>query len=52
MKNRYFKLKTIIAGCLMLSALSSCNDFLDREPLDKITPEIYFASADDLAAYL
>lgn len=29
----------------------SCNDFLDREPLDKITPEIYFSDESQLAAY-
>lgn len=34
-----------------LLSLSSCNDFLDREPLDKITPEVYFNTEGDLAAY-
>lgn len=29
----------------------SCNDFLDREPLDQVTPESYFQNADHLAAY-
>lgn len=23
-------------------ALTSCNDFLDREPLSSVTPEVYF----------
>lgn len=31
--------------------LTSCNDFLDCEPLDKITPDAYFNSESDLAAY-
>ena len=30
---------------------SSCNDFLDREPLDTVTPAEYLNTADDLAAY-
>ena len=46
----YSKLGTAVLGVGML-LLSSCNDFLDREPLDKITPEIYFANEADLAAY-
>ena len=29
----------------------SCNDFLDCEPLDQITPESYFNQEADLAAY-
>ena len=36
---------------LIIATLSSCNDFLDREPLDQVTPQMYFRSADDLAAY-
>lgn len=41
-----------VAGlCFGMLALTSCNDFLDRQPLDKITPEIYFANEGDLAAY-
>lgn len=50
MTNIYFKLGTVVLSVGML-IFSSCNDFLDREPLDKITPEIYFANEDDLAAY-
>lgn len=37
---------------LMLAILlGSCDSFLDREPLDKVTPQMYFRTADDLAAY-
>lgn len=36
---------------LLIGGLSSCNDFLDREPLDKVTPSDFFTSAQDLAAY-
>ncbi|MDO5075360.1 MAG: RagB/SusD family nutrient uptake outer membrane protein [Bacteroidales bacterium] len=41
-------------GILMLGTLTtlvSCNGFLDQEPLDKVTPEKYFAAEADLAAY-
>lgn len=43
----------IILGSLMGAALmtTSCDDFLDRAPLTDITPELYFSSANDLAAY-
>lgn len=41
----------VAALCFGMLALTSCNDFLDRQPLDKITPEIYFANEGDLAAY-
>lgn len=34
-----------------LTTLSSCNDFLDREPLDEVTPETFFYNENDLAAY-
>lgn len=34
-----------------MGGLTGCNDFLDREPLDKVIPEKYFASESDLAAY-
>lgn len=46
---KHIKLLTI--GTLLLSGLTGCNDFLDREPLDKVIPEKYFASESDLAAY-
>ena len=31
--------------------LTSCNDFLDKEPESNVTPASFFTSADDLAAY-
>lgn len=34
---KHIKLLTI--GTLLLSGLTGCNDFLDREPLDKVIPE-------------
>ena len=47
---KHIKLLTI--GTLLLGGLTGCNDFLDREPLDKVIPEKYFASESDLAAML
>lgn len=43
-----------ITACYMVGgawALTSCNDFLDREPLSSVTPEDYFQTADHFAAY-
>ena len=37
-------------GCAAL-LVASCNDFLDREPKSDITPQAYFTSEADLAAY-
>ena len=34
---KHIKLLTI--GTLLLGGLTGCNDFLDREPLDKVIPE-------------
>jgi hypothetical protein len=48
MKN---SIKIIALGTLLIGSLASCNDFLDREPLDQVTPEKYFASESDLATY-
>lgn len=46
---KYIGLLTI--GTLLMGGLTGCNDFLDREPLDQVIPEKYFASESDLAAY-
>lgn len=37
--------------CSMLALTTSCNDYLDQEPQDKLTPEKYFTAEADLAAY-
>lgn len=39
---------TLGAGALLTT---SCNDFLDREPISDLTPELYFNTENDLAAY-
>lgn len=46
------KLTKLYIGLLCgMAALSSCNDFLDREPLDEITPENFLYNESDLASY-
>lgn len=39
------------AGVIALAALTGCNDFLDRAPLDQVTPDVYLNTEDQLAAY-
>lgn len=41
-------LSCALTGSLMLG---SCNDFLDKEPLDKVTANAYFSSEADLASF-
>lgn len=48
MNTQPIKLYLSLLFCL---TILSCSDFLDREPLDEISSENYFYSADDLAAY-
>ena len=43
--------RNIIAATLIVVGLVGCNDFLDREPLSNITPQQYFNTEADLAAY-
>lgn len=49
-------MKQIIKNIAVLSVILggfmvSCDDYLEREPLDKITPEAYFTHEDHLAGY-
>lgn len=46
------KLNKLYIGlfCAM-ATLSACNDFLDREPLDEITPDNFLYTEADLASY-
>lgn len=41
----------ITLATFMLGGLTSCNAFLDREPLDEVTPEKFFTTEAELAAY-
>lgn len=43
------KYALLLAGGLVM--LSSCNDYLDREPLDAVTPNTYLWTDADLSAY-
>lgn len=43
------KYTLLLAGGLIM--LSSCNDFLDRNPLDQVTPSTYLWTDADLSAY-
>ena len=49
------KLKKIFLNAMALAGgllvTSSCNDFLDMEPLDQVTPGQYFNTADQVGAY-
>lgn len=48
------KLKNIFLNTMVLAGgllASSCNDFLDMEPLDQVTPGQYFNTADQVGAY-
>lgn len=49
---KYIKNKVVIA-CMAASLLSlgACNDYLDRQPLDKVTAESYLNTEGDLAAF-
>lgn len=40
-----------ILACIITTGLTSCDDFLDREPKSKISPETYFTNASQLRAY-
>lgn len=43
----YYILSLLLGGCL-----TSCNDFLDREPLSVVNTEDYFSDASQLESYL
>ena len=45
------KIYIILASVAAILLSTGCNDFLDRQPITNITPEKYFKSADELAAY-
>lgn len=48
MNNKYIILSGLLILCL---GLGSCADFLDRQPLDKVTPGEFFKTDSHLAAY-
>jgi pyruvate/2-oxoacid:ferredoxin oxidoreductase beta subunit len=48
--NTIYKHFLLIIGVLVLS-LTSCEDFLDREPLDQVGPNQFLSSESDLASF-
>lgn len=49
------KINKLIVGSLVAAwafSASSCNEFLDRQPIVNVTPEAYFSNEDQVAAYL
>lgn len=50
MNLKHILLQLVITSGSILS-FTSCNDFLDMEPLDAVTPQEYFTTTDHLAAY-
>lgn len=49
--NKMKKIKLICSAFLMMSVFSSCEDLLDKEPLDQISNEMYWKTAEDLRNY-
>lgn len=46
------KKKLYICASILLSFLVSCDSFLEREPLDKISSDVYFKTTKDLELYV
>lgn len=46
------KKKLYICASILASFLVSCDSFLEREPLDKISKEVYFKTSKDLELYV
>ncbi len=51
-KNKIKKTLLIISALLVMFSFSSCEDFLDRKPLDEATEASYWSSTQDLQTYL
>ena len=51
MKIRKINISTVFVALFALLAFSACDDFLDRKPLDQVSPEAYLNSEADLASY-
>ncbi|PTN06291.1 RagB/SusD family nutrient uptake outer membrane protein [Mangrovibacterium marinum] len=49
--NQKYSIKKFMVIALAALSFTSCNDFLDREPLSNVTPNDYLWSEADLAAY-
>ncbi len=51
LKNIFSKHIIIAGACVLGFTLGSCDDFLDRQPLDVVTPELFLNSENDLATF-
>ncbi len=51
MKIRKINISTVFVALFAFLAFSACDDFLDRKPLDQVSPEAYLNSEADLASY-
>ena len=45
-------LYTLLAGILMLAAISCKKDFMDRYPQTSVPPDLFFNSEEDMASYI
>lgn len=45
------KLYIVLLAAALTGGVSSCDDFLDKEPLSDVSPEIYFTDASQLESY-
>ncbi|QZE13942.1 RagB/SusD family nutrient uptake outer membrane protein [Halosquirtibacter laminarini] len=42
---------TLVTSAIVLFLLTSCDDFLDKKPLDQVTPQVYLNEESQLASY-
>ena len=51
MKIRKINISTVFVALFAFLAFSACDDFLDKKPLDQVSPEAFLNSEADLASY-
>lgn len=51
MKTNNYLIHSILFLTVVAGGLTSCDDFLDREPMSSVSPESYFSEASQLANY-
>ena len=51
MKSNYRYIVKAFMAMAVIAGTTSCDDFLDREPLDSVTPDTYLKNESQLAAY-
>ncbi len=50
MKRNYKRISDAILAIALIAGFTSCDDFLDREPMSSISPEVYYSSEAQLLA--